>query len=201
MNNYQIRWIKWSDPLLSLVKDHQRLENEEDYSEDLFQSKDSFSPAVNGIGPAIIGPHGIIPINEANCPSSLFNFWMGHSNFRITEEIADIVDWTDGIESFDIFTPYRFRIGIGKLFNEDIVKKDTENRILFQLKTNDQSADRLKVLQDLLRKQYKYWIILVLETDKLEFISGNDQAEVEQKLNIYLKNKEKLIKKIIKSWE
>jgi hypothetical protein len=65
---------------------------------------------------AIVTPMGPVPFSPANCPSNTFNFWLGHSNFRITNKIAEMISQQNGIESVDIFSPHRIRIGVGKLF-------------------------------------------------------------------------------------
>lgn len=68
-------------------------------------------------------PMGIVPVNEFTSAHSLFNFWTMHTNFRINRTILRIIDNTDGVESFDYFTPYRWRIAIGKTFNSVEVKE------------------------------------------------------------------------------
>lgn len=67
-------------------------------------------------------PMGIIPITEHTSAGHIFNFWTAHTNFRMTPEIIEAIDNTDGIESFDLFTPYRWRIAIGKAFSSAGVK-------------------------------------------------------------------------------
>ena len=74
-------------------------------------------------------PLGLIPMTEWSTPSKVFNFWMGHTNFRITKNIQDIIDGTDGVETFDVFSSYRFRIAIGKAFDSIEVKKELMNKL------------------------------------------------------------------------
>ena len=69
-------------------------------------------------------PMGIIPITEHTAAGQVFNFWTAHTNFRMTQNILNIVDQTDGIESVDLFTPYRWRIAIGKVFDSSTVKNN-----------------------------------------------------------------------------
>ena len=69
-------------------------------------------------------PMGIIPITEHTSAGQVFNFWTAHTNFRMTQDILNIVDQTDGIESVDVFTPYRWRIAIGKVFDSINVKNN-----------------------------------------------------------------------------
>jgi hypothetical protein len=61
--------------------------------------------------------------------SEIFNFWTGHSNFPITKKISDIIENTDGVETLNIFTKYRFRIAIGKSFKDSIVMTNINNNV------------------------------------------------------------------------
>ena len=78
---------------------------------------------------AIATPMGIIPINESTASGKIFNFWVGHTNFDITNALALIIEETPGVETLDIFTRYRFRIGIGKAFHDSKVMRDINSRV------------------------------------------------------------------------
>jgi hypothetical protein len=76
----------------------------------------------------IASPMGLIPYNEHTASSKIFNFWLGHTNFNITTKIKDIIEECAGVEILDIFTRYRFRVAIGKCFNDsDTMKTINEN--------------------------------------------------------------------------
>ena len=77
----------------------------------------------------ISSPMGIIPYNEYSAPSKIFNFWVGHANFDITEKIAKIIEQSRGVEILDVFTRYRFRIAIGKGFQDRDVMNVINNSI------------------------------------------------------------------------
>jgi hypothetical protein len=76
---------------------------------------------------------GIVPINEYTASSKIFNFWTGHTNFSITPNIANIIESVDGVETLDIFTRYRFRIAIGKIFNSGEVMNKVSSSIYSHL--------------------------------------------------------------------
>ena len=120
----EIQWEKWNDPILNTVNRAKEIRN--DNNEEDRPYHDSYEQMETGTGPAIIGPIGIIPINESNVPSKLFNFWMGHTNFNITHAIKQQISNVEGVESLDIFTRYRFRLGIGQAFREEKVKNSIE---------------------------------------------------------------------------
>ena len=72
---------------------------------------------------SIITPFGVLPITEKTRASKYFKLWVGHSNFKLTEDFYKIIGDTAGVEALDILTPYRFRIAIGKMFvDRDVMK-------------------------------------------------------------------------------
>jgi hypothetical protein len=110
-----IIWEKWRDPFGE--KNDDELDDDafeesgyEDENSDLI--KDSVTAKV------LFTPMGIVPYNDNTASSKIFNFWQGHSNFDITDKVAEIIENIDGVETLDIFTRYRFRIGIGKAFDD-----------------------------------------------------------------------------------
>jgi hypothetical protein len=72
---------------------------------------------------------GILPYNSANICLKNFNLWIGHTNFSISASIANIIESTDGVETLDVFTRYRFRIGIGKVFSDSSVMRLINNKL------------------------------------------------------------------------
>ena len=127
-----IVWQKWSDPFgeddigdndLILSHDDDELNEESEY-------QSSNSPAMNSKPmKAIATPMGIIPYTENTASSKIFNFWVGHTNFDINQSVADIIESTDGVEALDIFTRYRFRIAIGKIFDDAKVMKEINDQV------------------------------------------------------------------------
>jgi hypothetical protein len=81
-------------------------------------------------------PMGIIPINDNTASGKIFNFWIGHTNFNITKKIAGVIETISGVETLDIFTRYRFRIAVGKAFNDSEVMRDINNTIYKELNNN-----------------------------------------------------------------
>jgi len=119
--NNLIVWEKWVDPF-----DEEVLQQEESESEEM--DEDQILPP-NHMMPmkAIITPIGLMPMDSLSM-SEIFNFWIGHSNFSITKDIASVIEQSDGVEVLDIVTRYRFRVGIGKIFTDrDVMKKINDN--------------------------------------------------------------------------
>jgi hypothetical protein len=133
-NDNVIIWQKWIDPFGrdenpeqeefgNFVEDDAGVE--EDPKDESFLAGHSIKYGVK----VIATPMGVIPVNDNTASGKLFNFWMGHTNFDITEKIAGLIEKIDGVEALDIFTRYRFRIGIGKAFNDSAVMRNITNKV------------------------------------------------------------------------
>jgi hypothetical protein len=113
-----IIWEKWVDPFGENMEDAKWT----DYNNDIDDSTEMFNEEYKKhIGKpirVIASPLGLIPYNEYTASSKIFNFWLGHTNFNISENIKNIIENVSGVEILDIFTRYRFRIAIGKCFND-----------------------------------------------------------------------------------
>jgi hypothetical protein len=124
-----IVWEKWIDPFGQALEEAKwtDYENEIDTIDDI-EYVDDDEMEMRPIK-AIATPMGIIPYNELTAPSSLFNFWVGPTNFDINKKIAITIEKSEGVEILDIFTRYRFRIGIGKCFNDSETMKLINDKI------------------------------------------------------------------------
>ena len=141
-NDPIIIWQKWIDPFFGNDDDatdndwsepnysdiDSQLENEED------EEKEHNSSNKKPIK-VIATPMGIIPMNEHTASGKIFNFWIGHTNFDITQKVLSIIESTDGVESLDIFTRYRFRIAVGKAFDDSIIMREINNRVYEHINT------------------------------------------------------------------
>jgi hypothetical protein len=136
-----IAWQKWFDPFgyddaeedihdpyvgeYSDEPDDDKLSDEEQEDEKHMHKLEKVK--------VIATPMGIIPMTDNTMSSKIFNFWVGHTNFDITHKVADIIETTDGVETLDIFTRYRFRIAIGKVFDDSSVMREINRRVYSEL--------------------------------------------------------------------
>lgn len=131
-----IVWQKWFDPFgeddVDAMQNHFLDDSETDGEEDDYSDE----PPSNKPIRAIATPMGLIPYNENTASSKIFNFWVGHTNFSITQEIGSILESLDGVETLDIFTRYRFRISIGKAFDPPKVMKKINDTIYEYMETS-----------------------------------------------------------------
>ena len=115
-----IVWEKWIDPFGDNIDEAKWT----DYNNDMNHLDDDDSlPHIKNSKPirVIASPMGLIPYNEYTASGKIFNFWLGHTNFNISENIKKLLEKIEGVEILDIFTRYRFRIAIGKCFNDSEV--------------------------------------------------------------------------------
>ncbi len=70
---------------------------------------------------ALITPMGILSMKPEILAGSEFKFWIGHTNFTITPKIVSIIEQIPGVETIDVWTRYRFRLGVGRLFKDSSV--------------------------------------------------------------------------------
>lgn len=127
-SNKDIGWKKWQNPFESddVVDTEHDDENYEYIPEDSLSNDDGQQTAQK----FVLSGMGMVPLASHSTPDKLFNFWMAHTKFDITHEIQQIVEKTRGVECLDIFTRYRMRIGIGKLFRTSDVIGDINESIL-----------------------------------------------------------------------
>lgn len=105
----QIAWERWID------FDHEIKDFQED--EEIAQQ----------IIPIMIRtPLGMFNPYESMSPNNMFDCWIAHTNFPLTEEEKDILDNIEGIEILRIMSKYRFFVGIGKLFSLTDVRPRVE---------------------------------------------------------------------------
>jgi hypothetical protein len=131
--NPLIVWEKWVDPLGN--------EEENTFINESYNQEDE--PTIIKTKPIkmLMTPMGMIPYNENTAASSIFNFWVGHTNFDISSEICSLIEEADGVETLDIFTRYRFRVGIGKVFDDGEIMRQINN-LINQYFNYDKSANQ-----------------------------------------------------------
>lgn len=130
----KIIWEKWVDPYLQDASEVEWPDYDNEATEE-YDNEDEESQVTKikkHTMYAVSSPMGLIPFNEYSYPSKIFNFWIGHTNFNITEPVALLIERVEGVEILDIFTRYRFRIAIAKAFKD----RDVMNSINHTIKLN-----------------------------------------------------------------
>ena len=117
-----IAWEKWNDPYQPDEDDNElelTLQEKQMLNEELGADAQASIPHIlKEQYKVVLTPMGVVPIQEHSIPSKVFNFWNCYTNFNISKNVKNIVKKIDGVETLDIFTRYRMRISIGKMFED-----------------------------------------------------------------------------------
>jgi len=207
MSKKVVRWEKWADPFAQEVpkKEPDDVEDDRDYKDSYEKAEREQKATLNRYtGPVLVGPMGVIPITENNSPSKIYNFWMLHTNFNISSPVLKKLKELPGVETLDVFTRYRARIGIGKVFNDTKVrnritkalcqepKKEKEKE---EVKKVAPKLDNLDILKRQMSQKYKFWAIVIQQNNEIKLVGGDTQEFVQNKVS------ETEYVKIHKSWE
>ena len=140
-----ILWQKWTNPFEPPTDDAVSLNNidVEDFldrdewgqynNDENLEEQNDRQEITRTNTKAVITPMGIVPFNEHTACTKTFKFWIGHTNFDISPKAKNIIENTQGVETLDIFTRYRFRISIGKAFQDRSVMQKVQNNLYEKL--------------------------------------------------------------------
>lgn len=207
----KIIWHKWMDPLAPLVYNAKDEKDDEDELDDTHKkaSTDSFlkpgeiayrhdkKPENKPLGPCLVGPLGIVPLHEDNLPSAIWNFWMGHTNFGLTDGMVKRIKAVPGVEALNVYSPYRFRLAIAKAFDPRDVRLGIDACVLDKPEQEKaKTASGMEGLKLMLSKRHKHWAIYAMPSGRHECVGGETRKEVEEKGKRFLD----AAKGVVKSW-
>ena len=126
----KIIWEKWEDPFL-FPEVKEQTTNQSDYPdfESAYDDEEEYEQPNENDAIILYSSMGLIPYNEKTPSSKIFNFWVGHTNFDITNSIQELISSVTGVEILDVFTRYRFRIAVAKAFKDRNVMNDISKAI------------------------------------------------------------------------
>lgn len=147
-------------------------------------------------------PFGMLSVMGHTMAVNQFDFWVMHTNFDITNTIRDMISTVPGVETLEIYTRYRARIGFTKsgFFDSGRVmasiqaaisniQKDQQNQLLLGLP--NEIAQSAINMRDKIDSQHDNWAILILPNGHIEALISDiaDNAYLE-KLQILTTTKE-----------
>jgi hypothetical protein len=135
--------------------------------EDPFPAGEDLVSIFSGFG-------GPVPMHEASQP---YNFHLAETNFGITRKLAQAISDVEGVESFDVFSPYRFRVAIGRAFNEGCVKASI-NKVAMGLREEYEGLKKILA-------RYPFWGISICLSGRIEVSLGQTTKEVKEKAAQY----------------
>lgn len=129
-----IQWAKTNDPLKTIdsVIEEQKLYSLDDLPEEE-EGEEEDDVSGKNVNVLFTSMGGMV-LDSSNNLHKIFNFWDGHANFDITQDICNVIEMVPGVEILNIFSRYRFRIAIGRLFNGSDVKADIQKQVYDYLK-------------------------------------------------------------------
>jgi hypothetical protein len=144
--DFDVGWEKWIDAYDQELEDMREIDEDEFDEEELAELglDESFFSAKQAtpIIKSIMTPFGILPLTEQSLASRHFKFWVGHTNFMLgdgcktsPEDFEKIIGSVLGVESIDILTSYRFRVAVGKMFQDREVMANIRDRLIGFLKS------------------------------------------------------------------
>lgn len=118
---------------------------------------------------------GIIPNRQSKMS---YRFYIGYTNFDLCYKHLNMLNEVPGVETLDFISRYRFRVGIGTLFDIDRVKLEMERTlivhpVLNNMKTNFEVPEELR--EEIKSKLGKEDFVYVLPNHKYEIRHQNDQ--------------------------
>lgn len=137
-------------------------------------------------------PLGPYPEESHMKPSDRWDCWIGHANFDITNQIADTIEKTAGVEALRIMGRYSFFIGVGRMFDIKDVRAGIEKELCAYSEMEVLADEQTKATVDLVKEQLKtnkHWSMLVSPTGEVEYIVS-DQMD-----RTYLEDLGKLMKR------
>lgn len=106
-------------------------DEEEGYKDGGFAQDGLILGAISGGGKNLYTPFGVY---EPDCmlkPSDRWECWLGHANFPLTKKMGRILNkQIDGIAALSIIDGYTFCVGIAKMYDWALVRKEIEDKIL-----------------------------------------------------------------------
>lgn len=84
-------------------------------------------------------PFGYYEIDDDFSPYNMFDCWIGHTNFKITKKDFNILNKEiEGIGCLKVLSPYRFFIGIEKMFSFPAVRIQIQKDLCNNLEMQDE---------------------------------------------------------------
>jgi hypothetical protein len=189
---HEIRWEWWKHPLGGGAE----------YSDDPkpedgdFVFDDDGEVDVMAVRPVIPTAGGLVPLQVYGNFSANFDFWIMHTNFNLSKRVVDKLIEVPGVETCDVITRYRARIGFAKCFKSSAVKAEigavlgvgtpprTDHKSDHVLKTEVQ--EKVNLLKSQAEGLYSHWAIYVIPNGEISFIHSDDQREYEKHLDLFL---------------
>jgi hypothetical protein len=145
------------------------------------QNYDSQMMRLEPDGKILDTPFGLFILDDDLNPYKQFEFWVGHTNFDITQEVKDIIMTTPGVEVFELVSRYRFIIGVGQLFAFHDVRASLQEQLCGTSVDIANIAARVENLKrEFTEAEYTDYAIYVFPNGQIDFCwLDKDQKNLE----------------------
>lgn len=141
------------------------------------------------LGKKITTPFGEYEIDDDFSPYNMFDCWIGHTNFKITTQDFNVLDSEiDGIGCLKILSPYRFFIGIEKMFTFPAIRIQIQKDLCNNLEMSDElinETDADNILNLMISRindaifsirESEKWAVFVGQNGEVEAIKNSDYS-------------------------
>ena len=180
MPSKKIAWENWKEKV-----DYSPPENklEESTEEDEDAIEKSLLSAME-IPRLVQTPLGIFHYEDKLKPSEKFDCWIGYTNFEITQNVSDLIEYVDGVEALEVMSRYTFFLGVGKMFNFRDVRLGIEILILepeypkdtLTILDSDEIIRSVELIKEQLSSE-KHWAIFVSNEGDIDYAKTDNKND------------------------
>lgn len=122
----------------------------------------------------IFTPMGTFHKRDMMNPMMHFDFWIGETDFRITNEDKLVIQDVEGVELFYQWTPYKIIIAPARMFSSAEVKKNIENVLIdgdiltidsFVINDENTQEQVITEFSKALDIDFRYWVLYAYKVD------------------------------------
>ena len=129
-------------------------------------------------------PLGIFHYEDKLKPSEKFDCWIGYTNFDITQNVSDLIEYVDGVEALEVMSRYTFFLGVGKMFNFRDVRLGIEILILepeypkdtLTILDSDEIIRSVELIKEQLSSE-KHWAIFVSNEGDIDYAKTDNKND------------------------
>jgi len=181
----KIAWELWQ-----LEEPEKNKEEIEEFNDDLDEEEITgigqfmmFDPAMGLPMPKVKTPIGSYDIDDPLSPNKMFECWIGHTNFRITQSDYSVMDSINGLGCMRVISPNRFFVGIEKLFDFQTLRLEIES-----LLCKEEEKESLSEVLHRLGSSKQKWAVFINHDGEIQTITDQEDG-YQKKLNALKKLK------------
>lgn len=186
----KIAWEPWEEKPIAEIP--QIEDNEKEAIEGNEPELDFLNFGI-GIIAKVRTPWGFFSVDDPMSPLNMFECWVGHTNFEITEKIAKDIELTKGVGAFKVLSRYRFCLGVEKLFNFREVRQEIQHTITGPdwTRVTPINDDDIIMYDNIVRNK-RWAVVFTVEGKMVKYISTNEDVDknYDSELTNCKKNKE-----------